>query len=639
MAKLKAKQKSSNGKIEKNKKSSGEFKSKKANSTKKFAHKSRKKGNLSSSSKKSFKEKFNQNKGVDADEKLKAQTVKNSDTIKRKLSSDINDDKTLATKNKKGRSSDTNRLMAIYEQLRRKNTSKEDKQKLVEEVMGHVKDKENQVVYKHDTVRVLEHCVIHGSDKQRASLFDLFKENTVNLVTSAGYSKFLVKKFMEYGTKEQKAKMISSFYGKVRKLIKHKEAADILEEIYAKHANSTQRTTLLEEFYGPEYSVFKVATGQTFEELIETEPLKKESMMDYMKIQFVALCQKDTILHGITHRALFQFFKHANESQKKEVYEVLKDKIIHILHTKDGAKVAMNCLWLATTKDRKSILKSFKTYVMKICKEEYGHLVMLALFDAVDDTVLVKKAIFSEMLPELQDIIANQYGRKVILYLLKPRSHSYFLPDIVKLLEGGDGNLYSKKVASVRQEELRSAILPELLKTMVPHVSDILINKSVAIVLLAAVECSGDLPELKQLYEEIAKIVAKPLKEIESIVINNLDSEENTEEKANESSHPICDACGHWVIKSIIQKDKARMKEKNCVLFAEQLCSLISSGSFVDWALFNRGAFVLVSLLETEIKSVVTKVKSDLTLLPKSANDETDLKGKGIALLKEVLSK
>jgi pumilio family protein 6 len=43
--------------------------------------------------------------------------------------------------------------------------------------------------------------------------------------------------------------------------------------------------------------------------------------------------------------------------------------------------------------DRKVIVKSFKTFVAKICKDEYGHLVMLALFDSVDDTKLIQKAI------------------------------------------------------------------------------------------------------------------------------------------------------------------------------------------------------------------------------------------------------
>ena len=43
------------------------------------------------------------------------------------------------------------------------------------------------------------------------------------------------------------------------------------------------------------------------------------------------------------------------------------------------------------------ILSVFKDYLY-VCKlftqEEYGHMVLLSLFDAVDDTVLVKKIVF-----------------------------------------------------------------------------------------------------------------------------------------------------------------------------------------------------------------------------------------------------
>ena len=59
-----------------------------------------------------------------------------------------------------------------------------------------------------------------------------FQENTIQLVTTEGYSKFLVKKFMEYGTKAQKAKIIGAFAGKTRNLMKQKVAADVLEEVW-----------------------------------------------------------------------------------------------------------------------------------------------------------------------------------------------------------------------------------------------------------------------------------------------------------------------------------------------------------------------------------------------------------------------
>jgi len=43
--------------------------------------------------------------------------------------------------------------------------------------------------------------------------------------------------------------------------------------------------------------------------------------------------------------------------------------------------------------DRKVIVKSMKSFVVKIANEEFGHLVLLAAFDVVDDTKFVQKVI------------------------------------------------------------------------------------------------------------------------------------------------------------------------------------------------------------------------------------------------------
>lgn len=36
-------------------------------------------------------------------------------------------------------------------------------------------------------------------------------------------------------------------------------------------------------------------------------------------------------------------------------------------------------------------MKSLKGHMMEVAKSEHGHLILLALFDTVDDTVLLKK--------------------------------------------------------------------------------------------------------------------------------------------------------------------------------------------------------------------------------------------------------
>ena len=79
----------------------------------------------------------------------------------------------------------------------------------------------------------------------------------------------------------------------------------------------------------------------------------------------------------------------------QEMIEMIKESVVLILHTHDGARVGMHCLWHGTTKvrfriccvfdiiagiswlkcayffvfqDRKVLIKSFKGYYVKICK-------------------------------------------------------------------------------------------------------------------------------------------------------------------------------------------------------------------------------------------------------------------------------
>ena len=44
------------------------------------------------------------------------------------------------------------------------------------------------------------------------------------------------------------------------------------------------------------------------------------------------------------------------------------------------------------------------------------------------------------MLPCLNEIAENHYGRKVLLYLLAPRLPAYFSPSVIQQLTHGDGN-------------------------------------------------------------------------------------------------------------------------------------------------------------------------------------------------------
>lgn len=49
---------------------------------------------------------------------------------------------------------------------------------------------------------------------------------------------------------------------------------------------------------------------------------------------------------------------------------------------------------------------------------------------------------FQEILSSLDEVITNKYGKKVLLYLLSPRDPAHLLPEIIRMLQQGDGNAH-----------------------------------------------------------------------------------------------------------------------------------------------------------------------------------------------------
>ena len=76
--------------------------------------------------------------------------------------------------------------------------------------------------------------------------------------------------------------------------------------------------------------------------------------------------------------------------------ECLQEHIAHIVHTREGAKAGMYCVWFSSAKGRKVIIKHIKPFLDKLMTEEYGHMLLFSIFDAVDDTKLVSKVCNSD---------------------------------------------------------------------------------------------------------------------------------------------------------------------------------------------------------------------------------------------------
>ncbi|KAM6471303.1 pumilio homolog 3 isoform 2-T3 [Liasis olivaceus] len=505
----------------------------------------------------------------------------------------------------------------IWETLRRKNCDKEKRKKLLSDLQELLHGKIKNMAFAHDSTRVIQCYIQFGTEEQRQEVFEELKESFTELSKSK-YSRNIVKKLLMYGTKPQIAEIIKSFKGEVKRMLRHAEASAVVEYAYNDKAILEQRNMLTEELYGNTFQVYKTVDQSTLGKVLEAQPEKREAIMDEMKQILTPMAQKEAVIkHSLVHKVFLDFFTYAVPKQRSEMIEAIREAVIYLAHTHDGARVAMHCLWHGTPKDRKVIVKTMKTYVEKIATGEFSHLVLLAAFDCIDDTKLVKQLIISELNATLASVINNKYGRKVLLYLLSPRDPTYFSPAIIKILQQGDGNAYSKKDADVRHRELLEAISPPLLQHLSVHAEEMVMDKAAFIAVTGILKAAvGDVqPAMKA----IASLAAREM------IPGGKDGQLHIAE------HPA----GHLVLKWLIEQDEKMREAGREGCFARILVEHVGIDLLKTWVDVNRGVIILCRLLQSSDQEVAEQVKDGLkSVIPKLKRTKD-----GAAAIKALLEK
>uniref|UniRef100_A0A671L7Q6 Pumilio homolog 3-like n=1 Tax=Sinocyclocheilus anshuiensis TaxID=1608454 RepID=A0A671L7Q6_9TELE len=249
---------------------------------------------------------------------------------------------------------------------------------------------------------------------------------------------------------------------------------------------------------------------------------------------------------------------------------------------------------------------------------EFAHLVLLAAFDCIDDTKLVKQIIISEMVRSLSEIISNKYGKKVLLYLLSPRNPAHLLAEIIQVLEKGDGNAHSKKDVAIRRTELLEAVSPPLLKYLCKNAQSMVMDKACSVAVRDLLGTA--IGDLRPAMEAVAAQAAEPL------IPGGEDGELHMAE------HPA----GHLVLKWLIEQD-AKMKEaEREERFSRILLEKVGLENLKTWASVNRGAIVLCCLLQSADESVAEEVEVMLkSIFPELQKIQNS---KGVEVLLEKLA-
>ncbi|XP_008297177.1 pumilio homolog 3 [Stegastes partitus] len=507
----------------------------------------------------------------------------------------------------------------VWGELRRKNCDEDTKKKLMKNLHDLMRGKIKQMAFAHDSVRVLQCFIQFGSHEQRKEVFEDLKDDVIGLCKSP-YGKHVVKKMMMYGNKELVAAVIQSFKGHVKTMLRHAAASSVIEYAYNDKAVLAQRLLLSDELYGNTFTICKSAACNTIDKVLEANPDKANYIIDEMKQILTPMAQKEQVIkHSLVHKVFLDFFLFAQDKQRTEMIESIREAVVYMAHTHDGARVAMRCLWHGTAKDRKVIIKTMKTYMVKFATGEFGHLVLLAMFDCVDDTKLVKQAVLSEILASLDEVIGNKYGKKVLLYLLSPRDPAHLLPEIIKVLEQGDGNAHSKKDVAVRRKELLEVVSPPLLEHLRDNAATMAMDKATSVTIsdILASAC-GDLRPAMTAVAQLAN---------QELVPGGIGGQLHMAE------HPA----GHLVLKWLIEQDVTLAEAGKEERFGRILVDTVGTEKMKTWVRVNRGAMVLCSLLNSCDKSVSADVKAALKSITSELSAVSN--NKGVEILLENLNK
>jgi len=347
-------------------------------------------------------------------------------------------------------------------------------------------------------------------------------------------------------------------------------------------------------------------------------------MRDYL----FSLTNKPELLdNSIIHKPLLQYMEHASHSDILEMIGFMQEHVVRILHSKDGSKVALLCIAYGRPKDRKITIKTFKGYVTKICKEEFGHRVMLASFTYVDDTVLVINTILKEMIKDAKELMINKYGRLCFLAILKGITKTYFPPPSIALFQPKtipnpenptEEIPTSKKPDEKRKEELIEGLVGPLISILSDPevVYKMITNVFGWSVLTETLELAKKEEDKKKLVDGILSWVnftpEKSVKKYHPL-------EEKPVPKEDLAKHPVA----YLALKRIVTRDHEMV-----LPLLEKL-----SPNIEEYATHKNGSEVILSLIKNEKtrQQVIDKVLPHLEKL-KQIDEKEVLASKHIVL-------
>ncbi|KAK0412801.1 hypothetical protein QR680_006418 [Steinernema hermaphroditum] len=487
----------------------------------------------------------------------------------------------------------------FWEKIRSSKTSEAERTKLLTKLVETIRGKIPALAFNHATSRVIQAILKSGSKDLRDAVFEELNPELLRLMKSK-FGKHIYVKLLRMADESKRRIMFDALNGHCVRLLKNTDGAVCLESIFNDFASAEQRFRIASEFYGNDFMFFRdQVTERNIADIFEKHPTKKNPG------QHPRGTGRAHRQYTLTHRLLLEYISHCTNEDRATLIASVADRVAEIVHTPDGSAVGMRCVWNGTVKDRKMIVKNFKGLVASACKEQYAHRVLLAIFDSVDDTVLVNKYILSEIGASIGEVCDNKFGQKVLNYLVSPRDPDYFLKSVINMLALGDGNAHTKKPSAERYKELFAGIVEPLLNHLAENMDSLLLNELTVDLVRRTLRA----PQKDDLFQ---REIPNPLRAACYFAIEKVVGEEFIPM----NRHAVEDLFSHLALVQILRSDPhfdIKLGDYFADLPAEQLQSFIGC---------QKGCFVLVAMMEHGTEKAKDAVRAAVkpSFLKKYAN-------------------
>lgn len=185
------------------------------------------------------------------------------------------------------------------------------------------------------------------------------------------YGIFCIKRLLKYSSNDVRSQVIDAMLGNAVKLASHAVSSPVLEYAYSTWATPVQKRYLIQEFFGDLYKNTKdVNVKHLRDTYMDDASLKAATLGESIKIlkklcidrlfvigatkaNLIRILNKSLLDSGLVQTVLSQYLTECSEEDKMELIGQLASHIVVISNSKDGARVAMDCIWHGTNKDRK----------------------------------------------------------------------------------------------------------------------------------------------------------------------------------------------------------------------------------------------------------------------------------------------